>query len=685
MSPHPTKRRDLRRKRPPKPLRVAVDTGGTFTDVLVFSGGALRSLKVPSTPADPSLAVARALHSLGVSCDLLLHGTTVGTNTLLTRSGSRVGLVTTRGFEDVLEIGRQNRPALYDLHVRRRDPLVPASARLGVPERLDAAGRVVEPLDEKAAREVARRLAARGIRSVAVCFLHAYRSPRHERAAGRLLRRAGLSVSLSSRVLAEFREYERTVVTVLNAYLAERMGGYLSRLGRQVGRDRLGVMQSNGGVLSAREAARMPVRTLLSGPAAGVVGGFDWARRAGFARAITFDMGGTSTDVSLCPGDIETTRESEIAGLPVAIPMIRIHTVGAGGGSIARVDEGGALRVGPESAGADPGPACYGRGREATVTDAHLHLGRLRPDAFLGGTFPLDTRRAEAAVGRLARRAGLDSGRTAEGVLEVVEQTMEAALRRISVERGHDPREFCLVVFGGAGGLHAFELASRLGVRSLLVPPHPGLLSAWGLAVSPVVRETSRSVLHRVEEDRFDPSELEEDFRRIERELERALARDPVLRAAPGAAGPRLSRSADLRYRGQSFELRVPWSRRLLGDFHRLHRTRYGHDRRGDVVEIVTIRTRAEAGIGRPRPPRPRAEPPPDGGSGRAATRYRGERLELPVLARDALAPGRRIAGPALILEYSATHFVPPGARGRVGRFGEILFEVPPRGREGPL
>ncbi len=482
-------------------MRIAIDTGGTFTDCLFLRNGRLEILKLPSTRENPAVAVAQALEtilspgsangSLELTC-----GTTVGTNALLERRGGRIALVTTAGFEDVIEIGRQDRPRLYDFLVTRPEPLVPRERRFGLAERVDAAGRVLERPAEEELDRVASQVQASLPEAVALCLLFSFANPAHERELARLLRARGLAVSVSHEILAEFREYERTATIVANAYLTPAVGGYLEEIGRRASRwrgARVRVMQSNGGIVSAALAGREPVRTVLSGPAGGVLGAKSLAALAGYDRVITFDMGGTSTDVSLVSGDLNVTTESHVAGMPVAVPMLEIHTVGAGGGSIARFDEAGALRVGPESAGADPGPICYGRGEQPTVTDAHLVLGRLAPEGLLGGGFPLDEARARRYMEQ-ARGPVRSIEEFAMGILAVANTTMEKAIRVISIERGHDPRDYTLVAFGGAGGLHACQLAAALGLPRVLVPKFAGGLSALGILAADVVKDFSRTV-----------------------------------------------------------------------------------------------------------------------------------------------------------------------------------------------
>ncbi|HSM05178.1 MAG TPA: hydantoinase/oxoprolinase family protein [Longimicrobiales bacterium] len=641
----------------PGPPILAVDTGGTFTDLLLLLDGRIHVLKVPSTPADPAAAIlegARRLLGDAASGEyLLLHGSTVATNALLERKGARVALVTNRGFEDVLEIGRQNRPQLYALVGHRPPPLVAREDRVGIQGRLAPDGSELEPLSAAELAGLADRVA--GAESVAVCLLHAYADPGHEEEVGRALAGAGLPVSLSARVLPEYREYERTSTTVVNSYVAPVMSRYLGRLREESGARSVKVMGSDGGRLAVSRAVDEPVHTVLSGPAGGVVGALHWARAVGVDEIVTFDMGGTSTDVSLCPGRPLHTREFEIGGQPVAIPVIDIHTVGAGGGSLASVDPGGALRVGPESAGADPGPVAYGRGGTGiTVTDAHVHLGRLPAEGFLGGRGTLDPASVEAPLQRLADQLGLDPARAAEGILAVADTAMERALRVISVERGFDPAALSLVAFGGAGALHAAGLAGRLGAREALIPPDPGLLSAYGILTAPPAREAARTVLVTAEGS----SGGQEVGGVLDELAERAVAalirEDEV---DPDAVA--VERWVDARYHGQSFELRVPaggW----VEAFHALHEARYGFARRQAAVEAVTLRAVASA---------PALEiavdtlPPADGPVPSTPGRVvvDGARVPCPRIWRKDLRPGHELSGPALILDYSATTWLPPG------------------------
>jgi N-methylhydantoinase A len=646
---------------------IAVDTGGTFTDVVALVDGRLSVLKVPSTPDDPARAVLEGIRRALPDGRpfTLVHGSTVGTNTLLERTGARVALVTNRGFEDVIEIGRQNRPQLYALVGHRPAPLVDRADRHGVAGRLGPDGSEDAPLDPRELLDLPARVD--GAEAVAICLLHSYAEPGHEESVAAALEDLGLPLSVSARLLPEYREYERAATTVVNAYIAPRMGRYLGRVEAIAGADRIRVMGSGGGAIPIERARAEAVHTVLSGPAGGVAGAIQVAADAGIRHVLTFDMGGTSTDVSLCPGAPIHTREFSIAGLPVAVPVLDIHTVGAGGGSIAHLDAGGALRVGPRSAGADPGPISYGRGgRQVTVTDANVWLGRLPPEAFLGGTAPLDRDAIAGPLSELAQEMGTSSEQAAEGIIAVVDTAMEGALRVISVERGHDPADFVLVPFGGAAGLHAAELADRLGIPRLLIPPDPGVLSALGMLVAPVRKDVSRSVLLAGEDA---------DDRRIEslyRDLQAAAVRAMV---AEGIEEGRIavSQLADVRYRGQSFELTVPaadWREA----FHRAHHDRYGFDRRDQVVELVTARVQATG----PGLATPRAGAAPTGvGQAEDATprhtvRYRGHPLPARSIPRTTLEAGATVAGPAIIHEYSATLWLPPGWRAEALETGSL-------------
>jgi len=659
-------------RRPAQPLRIAIDTGGTFTDCVWVEGGRVRMLKVFSTPDDPSRAIAEALGRIGAKGSLtLLHGTTVGTNTLLQRKGARVALVTTAGFEDVIEIGRQARPKLYDLFFDRVEPLVPRDLRFGVNERVSSEGELLRQPSAAELQELTEGVGEKKPEAVAVSLLFSFANPKNEKAAASALGQLGVPLSVSHQILPEFREYERTSTVVVNAYLQPVMGRYLGRIEERAGQARVFVMQSNGGIAAVRSAAREPVRTVLSGPAGGVVGAAAMARRSGCERMISFDMGGTSTDVALVEGEARVSGQSEIAGLPVGVPMLDIHTVGAGGGSMARFDAGGALRVGPESAGADPGPICYGRGTQPTVTDANLILGRLQPDCFLGGDFRLDRERVRRVVGEWLKKQGsrLSLERFAAGVVRVINATMEKALRVVSIERGYDPREFTLVAFGGAGGLHACELAEGLGIPRVIVPSLPGALSAYGILVSDVVRDYSRTVLWRAL-DKLPGSQMDKEFLALRRKAEADFHRE-------GWKGNiDFVLSVDMRYRGQGYELNVPYTRGMIEAFRREHERRYGYSYPGREVELVTLRLRARMKSRNLTAARIRAGKSASPTLHKAPVIFNGKKVAATVHARDGLESGRKFGGPAIVTEYSATTVVPQGRRFWIDRAENLVIEV---------
>ena len=666
-----------RPKTPPPTLRVAVDTGGTFTDCVWLERGRLRIAKVFSTPGDPSLAIADALEQTNpTGAIILLHGTTVGTNTLLQRKGARVAFVTTAGFEDTIEIGRQNRPQLYDLTFERVPPLVDRGLRFGVPERVAPNGEILQKPSREDLQVLARDVHTSGAESIAISTLFSFANPENERAIGRVLEELGLPLSLSHVILPEFREYERASTVVINAYLQPVMQSYLQQLdvrirqsGSRAKASRVFVMQSSGGITSLESAARRPVQTVLSGPAGGVVGAAAMARLSGFERILTFDMGGTSTDVALVDGEPKASNEAEIAGLPVRVPMLDIHTVGAGGGSLAHFDAGGALRVGPESAGADPGPICYGRGLQPTVTDANLLLGRLQPDKFLGGSFTLDRERTRAITSEWLKQQStrMSLEQFAEGVVRVVNANMERALRVVSVERGQDPRQFTLVAFGGAGGLHACELALALGIPRVIIPAMPGALSACGILASEVIKDYSRTVVLELGAK----SSFSGLGRRIE-ELERTAQRE--FHEEGWRENLKFQRSADLRYRGQGFELNIPWSKSVLDEFHRQHKFRYGYAHPERAVELVTLRLRAR--MPSPRIPAAKLSSKKPAGNGeKRRVWFSGKAIATAIHDREQMTVGTKLRGPAIVTEYSATTVIPSGSTFFLDRAGNLIIE----------
>src|SRR5215472_13012180 len=575
------------------PLRIAIDSGGTFTDCVWLENSTLRILKVFSTPADPAQAISEAVHKIAGAADdvVVLHGTTVGTNTLLQRKGARVAFVTTKGFEDSIEIGRQHRPKLYDFFFEREPALAPAELRFGVDERTSAEGKILCAPDRQGLAAMAAQIRDQQPQAIALSLLFSFANPQNEQAVMEALAALNLPISASHQILPEFREYERAGTVLVNAYLQPVMQSYLEKLQQRSGSGgkaaRIFVMQSSGGITALSTAAEQPVRTVLSGPAGGIVGAAAVAERSGFDRIITFDMGGTSTDVALIDGKPATTNEADVAGLPVRVPVLDFHTVGAGGGSLARFDAGGALRVGPESAGADPGPICYGKGELPTVTDANLLLGRLPADQFLGGEFTLDLPRTQSTVKRWLKQSGskLSAQELAAGIVRVINANMEKAIRVVSIERGYDPRQFALVAFGGAGGMHACELAQALRIPRVIVPAYPGGLSALGILISDVVKDHSRTVLMRVRN--LPEKKLDSLYGELRRALNEELSKE-------GWQGrPVFERSCDLRYRGQGYELNLPFGRDLIPRFHAEHQRRYGYSSPEREIEIVTVRLRA--------------------------------------------------------------------------------------------
>lgn len=649
---------------------LAVDTGGTFTDLVLFRAGGITTLKVPSTPDDPSRALLEGIRRMlrGGEPFSLLHGSTVATNALLERRGARVALVTNEGFEDVIEIGRQNRPQLYALVGSRPPPLVAREDRIGVAGRIGPRGEEISPLSADAVEATVAMIGNLGVDAVAICLLHSYANPVHEARLADAFRRGGSHtgpVSVSNEIVPEFREYERTSTTVINAYVAPLMDRYLGRVAEHAAAERISIMGSNGGALPVDRARREPVHTVLSGPAGGVVGALEWARRAGHESIISFDMGGTSTDVSLCPGRPLRTRDFRIGGQPVAIPVLDIHTVGAGGGSIARLDAGGALRVGPRSAGATPGPICYGGGgSEVTVTDAHVWLGRLPESSFLGGDRLLDRASVEGPLAGMAEALGTSLESAAEGVLAVADAAMERALRVISVERGYDPVDFSVVAFGGAGPLHVAELVARIGARKALVPPDPGLLSAYGMLASPVIREGSRTVLLDTTMADLD-GRMESGLAELE-----ATARASMIEEGADPHTLSAERWIDARYRGQSYELGVPadgW----LDAFHRGHKERYGYRRDETPVEAVTLRVVVNAPaveLNESPLPRPSTSPTPEP----TTVFHAGESHVAGRVHRRDLSAGSQLSGPLVVEEYSGTTWVPPEWNMQVDDWGTL-------------
>lgn len=651
------------------PMRIAIDTGGTFTDMVYVQDTKLVVLKVFSTPSDPGRAVIEGLRAISPGANAVVrHGTTVATNAMLERKGARVAFVTTKGFEDTIAIGRQARPKLYDWFQPAPQCLVPKQLRFGVSERVSSSGEMIRAIDPEELRGIVEAIAEARVEAIAVSTLFSFANSESEKKLAAALESLGLPLSISHRILPEFREYERASTVVANAYVAPKVGSYIATLEANIGKEfpssRLEVMQSSGGILSARVAAAEPVRTMLSGPAGGVIGAYKLANLAGFDQIIGFDMGGTSTDVFLVDASgPRISNESMVTGIPIGVPMLDIHTAGAGGGSIARFDAGGLLRVGPESAGADPGPICFGRGTQPTVTDANLALGRLDTERFMSGSVRLDRDRMlqcmEQAKGALATVEEF-----ASGILRVVETSMEKAIRVISIERGYDPRDFTLVAFGGGGPLHACSLARALQVPRVLIPALPGALSAVGILLADTLREYSRTVMQPIDAD------LEAAFVELEQMGFAEFARE-------GLEGQSI-RSVDLRYRGQGYELNIPYGPSMAAAFHSLHERRYGFANPERAIDIVNIRVRIAAPAEPFDPPRQEMIEA-DGSAALVGTRtviFDGVPHLTRLYDRDALHAGDTFAGPAIISEYSSATILPPGDVLRVDAYQNLVIEV---------
>lgn len=662
-------------------MRIGVDIGGTFTDFVIFEEerAEITTFKVLSTPDNPARAVLEGLARVSEGARAaIVHGSTVATNALLERKGARTAFVTTRGFRDLLTIARQTRTDIYDLFGDRPEPLVPPGRCFEVTERVTHEGVALASPSASELPELAAALRETGAESVALCLLFSFLRPEHEATVAKSLRDAGFLVSASSEILPEFREYERASTTAVNAYVGPILNRYLGHLESALeGRD-FRIMQFNGGSIRADQARTQAVRTILSGPAGGTVGAVHVAKAAGFERVVGFDMGGTSTDVSLSLGEPQVTTESEIGGLPVRIPVIDIHTVGSGGGSVAYVDEGGALRVGPESAGSDPGPVCYGRGgSRPTVTDANVVLGRLAPERFLGGEMALDVASATAALEELGRQAGLApvgslslAQTAALGVVEVVNAHMERAVRVISVERGHDPTDFVFLSFGGAGGLHACDLARGLGMGRVLAPYGASTLSAFGMLVADVVKDYARTVMLPGDTEFATLAEM---FAPL---VERGR-RETVAEGVP-EADVTAHRELDMRYRGQSYELTVAFTDDYADAFHRAHAERYGHSDEATPVEIVNLRVRVVGET--PTPILPVAEPGEEYASSAGRERREvvvsGGIVEADFYDGEALRPGARVAGPAVVMQRDTTILLGDGDRATVDARRNIVIEV---------
>lgn len=658
-------------------MLLGVDTGGTFTDFVLLDGERLHVHKVLSTPEAPERAIMQGVRELGIEGELLgelkmVHGSTVATNAALEGKGVRTVLITNRGFRDLLTLGRQARRELYNLQPAPIKPPVPAELCLETGGRLGAGGHVVEPLTPSDLQHLVEELQRLRPEAVAINLLFSFLDDRFECQLEEAVPE-GIFISRASSILPEYKEYERGIATWLNAWVGPLVEGYLARLEAGLPGANISVMQSSGNTIEASLAGKRAVQMLLSGPAGGLSAARAVGELAGRERLLTFDMGGTSTDVALIDGDLQLTTEGHIGHWPVSVPMVDMHTIGAGGGSIARVDEGGLLQVGPESAGADPGPACYGKGgNEPTVTDANLVLGRLLPEAFLGGGMRLDEAAAERVVGSVARQLRFGLHEAAEGIIRIANEHMARALRVMSVQRGIDPRRLTLTSFGGAGGLHVCALAESLGMPQALVPAHAGVLSALGMLCAPRGRLLSRTYQGLLEQ--MGDEEIAVQLENLRQEGERSLMQEGV-----ALSGIRSQPKLDLRYRGQSYTLTVPWEQKGgcaagIGAFHLAHQERYGHHL--DLpVELVNLRMQLKG-------PQPQVPLMPRKGGVMAEpvdfTSLYGIEQAVPVWSRDALVPGQEFEGPALITEQVSTTWLAPGWRCQVDPYGNLVLHFHP-------
>ena len=657
-------------------MQAGVDIGGTFTDLVLSEGGELRIHKLLSSPRHPAESMLKGLTEITpgglTALKQVAHGSTVATNAILERTGARTALITTAGFRDILFIGRQNRPILYALHPQLPAPLVPRERCYEVPERLDWRGSVLTPLDMDALEHVLAQIRRDQVDAIAVCFLFSYVNPKHEQMVRQRIIESGMvrddwQIVLSSEALPEFREYERASTVALEAYVRPVISRYISQLEAELPAGMpLRIMKSDGGVMQAGRVRRQAIQTALSGPAAGVMGAFHIAKSAGWQQIITLDMGGTSTDVALVAGQPLPRPESEIDGLPLRIRMLDIETIGAGGGSIARLDAGGALRVGPESAGANPGPVVYGQGgQQITLSDANAILGRLNAEHFLGGAMSLDIPAGQRAMQELAQQAGLTVMETAQGVIDIANVNIDRAIRRVSIARGHDPRCFTLVAFGGAGPLHAAEVARRLEIPRILVPHTPGVLCALGLLIADVAVDYSRSVMRLANAEGIAALDAE-------RQALVAMAEADLRRERFDESAMSFQVSLDLRYEGQAYELNIPFGSSVVQDFHDRHEQTYGHALRQRAVEIVNMRVKGIGIIDKPTlqsaPIKPSAALPfaekesPRGGI-------------IKLFKREHLAAGAALRGEALIFQMDSTTYVPPGWHARVDGWLNLILE----------
>ncbi len=647
-------------------MRIGIDTGGTFTDFVFLAGETILPLKLPSTPENPALSILEGLSPYMDQDFELVHGTTVSTNAFLQKKMAQCAFLCTKGFEHILYIGRQNRTGLFSLAVEKPDPIVPLSLCFGINERTHKDGTITkEPTREEITR-LAGELKKRAVQSVGIVFLHSYRNPQNEKFAAQILREFGFYVTASHEVMPEYREYERAVVTILNAALKPVIADYVANLQQGVKGKKLSIIQSNGGILSPDRIINEPIRTIMSGPAGGVIAAQQLAVLTGEANLVTLDMGGTSTDVSVIKkGEITLTREGFLEHLPLRLPMIDIATVGAGGGSIARIDRGGVLQVGPESAGANPGPACYGNFEMATVTDAFVVMGVIIPEMFLGGKMKIYPKRSVRAIKKIAEKIGKNLFETAEGIIRVSVSSMERALRAVTLEKGEDPRFYTLMPFGGAGGLVAALLAERLGMKKILIPPYCGVLSALGMLVANFKKELVQSFLKIVSPGIGD--ELDLIFSKMSKQAEQILIEE-------GVPGPQILKYIDIRYKGQSYELTVPYNDDFLTAFHQSHQQLYSYSLDDEYCEIVNLRVLAigkSAGLKLEK----RIKIPDEAKIFyRKEVYFNGKHQEFCIYRRSELMPGNRLLVPAIIAADDSTVIVPKGYEIDIDEYSNIIL-----------
>ncbi|MGC9384613.1 MAG: hydantoinase/oxoprolinase family protein [Kosmotogaceae bacterium] len=650
-------------------LLISVDTGGTFTDFVYIESRKMKVLKVPSTPDDPSKAVLSGINSITDESSDIFHGSTVAVNALLEGKGAKTALIVNKGFEDIIEIGRQKRERLYDLHYKRPQIPIPLELRFGISGRIDSKGNEIEPINKKEILNTVDQIDKLGIDSVAVILLFSFLNPSHERYVGKLLEERGYNYTLSCDVLPEFREFERTSTTFVNAYISPIMKKYISRIRNFHLTKKMSIMQSNGGQIDSDTAADFPVRTILSGPAGGVTGAFELAKASGYEKIITFDMGGRSTDVSLINGEIPFRGDTKISSFIVKTPVIDIHTVGAGGGSIAKIDKGGALKVGPERAGADPGPLCYGNGYDLTVTGANLFLCRLPADNLLKGKFKLNHERVKKPMEEMAKKARLKPVEIAEGICDVANASMERAIRKISVERGNDPSEFTLLTFGGAGAMHAAFLAKQLNIPKVIVPFNPGVLSAYGMLIADIVRDYSLTVMvqknvsYEIINSLFAPLEK--------------MAKKDFVKDLSDKLGATTERFVDVRYKGQSYEIVVPFIKNFRNEFHKEHKKMYGYCNEEKDIEVVNIRIRVKKVAEKPRIESSKTKDyisTEHALMGTTKTIFDGKSYSSGLYSRKHLNYGNQIKGPAIVQEYSSTTVIPPDTYLEVDQYRNLVM-----------